>query len=239
MALAMNQIEQEQIIAMFDRIANTYDAVNRILSFGLDASWRDKAALALPPGESLAILDIATGTGDLLLTMCEKCPRISTAIGVDMAEKMLLLGQEKVNKTPFSKLISLQQADGSSLPFEAESFDAVSIAFGIRNIVLRKKALSEMERVIKPGGCALILEFSLPQNKIIRFFYLLYFRHILPRIGALISGHHNAYSYLNNSVENFIKPELFIAELKAVGFKDVNTESLSFGIATLYKARKA
>jgi demethylmenaquinone methyltransferase/2-methoxy-6-polyprenyl-1,4-benzoquinol methylase len=235
----MNKSEQEQIVAMFDRIAPTYDVANRILSLGLDRGWRKRAARALPNRESLAVLDIATGTADLLLYFCKICPNISRAVGVDMAEEMLLRAREKVSNSPFSKLVSLERADGASLPFKSASFDVVSIAFGIRNIVLKKQALSEMFRVLKSDGVALILEFSLPTNSLVRYFYLIYFRHILPLLGSLISRDNKAYRYLNCSVESFPMPQIFKDELLEVGFQSVKVEPLSLGIATLYSARKA
>lgn len=230
--------EQEQIYQMFDRIAPTYDAVNRVLSFGQDIIWRNRLCRAVPQEGSLVLLDIATGTADLLLAMCEKRQNIKAATGIDLSVNMLRLAQKKVDQKKLSTPIQLIHADGAALPFSDHSFDIVSIAFGIRNIVERKRALLEIERVLKPQGLLLVLEFSLPQSALIRTLYLAYFRYILPLIGGLISKEPGAYHYLNKTVEQFSPPWQFCESLGEAGFVEVSSNALSLGIATLYSARK-
>lgn len=235
----MSSSEQEQIYQMFDRIAPTYDAVNRLLSFGLDLSWRKKLCECLPENRSLTVLDIATGTADLLIAMCEKRPNIKEAVGIDLAANMLSIAHKKIAKDPSLSHLKLIRADGAKLPFASLSFDVVSIAFGIRNIVDQRSALGEMMRVLKPQGLALVLEFSLPTSFIIRPLYLAYFRHILPLIGGIMSREVEAYRYLNRTVEQFPSPKEFSKRFLEAGFSEVSLRSLNFGIATIYSARKS
>lgn len=230
--------KQEQIYQMFDRIAPTYDAVNRVLSLGQDILWRNSLCLAVPKEGSPSVLDIATGTGDLLLAMCKKRPNIKAATGIDLSVAMLSLAQKKVDQKKLSIPIKLVHADGAALPFVDNTFDVVSIAFGIRNIVDQRRALAEIDRVLKPQGLLLVLEFSLPPSAVIRTLYLAYFRYILPFIGGLISKEPEAYRYLNRTVEQFPPPRQFCASLGEAGFVEVSSRALSFGIATLYSARK-
>lgn len=227
--------EQLAICHMFDRIAPTYDLANRLISFGFDIRWRKKFSALIPPCSRL--LDVATGTGDLLINICQEHPQIS-GVGVDLAKNMLDFAQEKVKKSQLASRISLQQADASSLPFADESFDVVSIAFGIRNVKPMEVALKEFKRVLKPQGQAMILEFSLPQNFLVKWGYLQYFRHILPVIGGLISKDKEAYQYLNKTVEAFPTVDSFSNKLIESGFTEVVPISLSLGVATIYCARK-
>lgn len=230
--------EQEQINLMFDRIAKTYDQVNLILSFGCDRAWRRALTKRVPKNKELTILDVATGTADLIISICNDRPLIKEAVGVDVAQNMLEIGQKKINQAGLNKKVKLIKANGSSLPFRENYFDVVTIAFGIRNIVEQKKALLEIQRVLKPEGLLLILEFSVPQNIIVKYFYLAYFRHILPWLGGLISRDTDAYRYLNRTVEQFPSPEEFSLNLKNCGFVSVTNEPLTFGISTIYSARK-
>lgn len=230
--------EQEAIGQMFDQIAPTYDSVNRLLSFRQDVRWRACVARALPATHNLSVLDVATGTGDLLIELCTRCPNISRAIGIDIAENMLMFGEQKIKNLDVNAQINLQKGDARSLPFDVESFDVLTIAFGIRNVVDIERALDEMYRVLKPGGYLFILEFSLPKNWFFRMVYLCYFRYFLPFVGGIIAKNVRAYRYLNRTVEAFFSVELFFELLKKRGFASVTTQSLSFGIATLYCARK-
>lgn len=223
---------------MFDRIAHRYDLLNRLLSFGQDVVWRKKVARHLPQTNNLHILDIATGTGDLLLSLYRESSRVSSGIGIDMAEKMLAVGEQKLARRKLDGSLSLQKGDAMNIPFAEETFDAVSIAFGIRNVENVEKALREMHRVLKPGGRALILEFSLPGNRVIRRLYLFYFRHILPRIGGFISGDSYAYRYLNRTVETFPYGENFCNLMRRTGFRQVHFTPLTLGIATIYRGDK-
>jgi demethylmenaquinone methyltransferase/2-methoxy-6-polyprenyl-1,4-benzoquinol methylase len=229
-------IQQEKICLMFDRIAGTYDSVNRVLSMGQDLRWRRIVTDRLPLLGDLRILDIATGTADLLISMCQHRANIFEAHGVDLAEKMLAIGQKKINKLELAKKITLSKADAVALPFADNSFDVVSISFGIRNFTHINAALKEIDRVLKPGGKLLILEFSLPKNHFIRGAYLAYFRHVLPFVGGIISRDKMAYRYLNETVETFPYSKAFCAILDKAGFVEIQESPLTFGIATLYHA---
>lgn len=230
--------EQKTISAMFDRIAPTYDLVNRILSFKQDLKWRKAVAHLLPHTPHLKVLDVATGTADLLLTIQAERKNLSEAYGIDLSEAMLKKGEEKILNLGLSSKLRLQKADAASLPFPDQHFDGVTIAFGIRNVCAMNDALNEFRRVLKKGGSLLVLEFSLPKNKFIRMGYLFYFRYLLPFLGGVISKDPSAYRYLNRSVEAFFNQEEFSKILRASGFKEINVIALSFGIATIYCARK-
>jgi len=229
---------QKAIGQMFENIARTYDRVNRLVSLGLDARWRKLLVERLPPEGSLEVLDAATGTADLLIAMCKLRPNIKKAVGVDISENMLLKADEKIRRLELSSRIALAKADVCDLPFPALSFDVVSIAFGIRNVVEVDRALGQFARVLKEKGSLLILEFSLPPNRVIRHLYLWYFRHILPLIGGWLSKDYNAYRYLNRSVEAFPSQHDFQQIILRNGFNSVLSTSLSFGVATIYCARK-
>ncbi len=223
---------------MFDRISKRYDLLNRLLSLRQDVTWRKKLALHLPAKQNLNILDIATGTADVLLTL-NRNGQLKKAVGLDMAEKMLELGRLKIKAKNLSGEINLIHGDALFLPVQDNCMDVITIAFGIRNIPNVQKALIEMVRVLKEDGRALILEFSLPGNKLVRHLYLLYFRHFLPGLGGLISGDRNAYGYLNKSVETFPYGKAFAELLKKAGFNKISCRPLTFGIATIYQADKA
>ncbi len=231
--------EQEKICFMFDRIAPTYDSVNRVLSMRQDLRWRRITAEALPKNKELHLLDVATGTADLLIDMCERNDKIVEARGVDLAEKMLAIGQTKILHAKSKAKIGLAKACATKLPFSDASFDVVSIAFGIRNFTNIDAALKEISRVLKPGGTLLILEFSLPRNFLVRHAYLFYFRYILPMLGGLISREKAAYSYLNRTVENFPYSKAFLNILAKAGFIELAERPLSLGIATLYRGQRA
>lgn len=234
----MSQPNQQAIGEMFDRIAHSYDRANRILSFGQDVRWRSFVTSMVPPHPPLSVLDVACGTADLIIAMCKARPNITRAHGVDLSTQMLTIAEKKIARQNLSERITLSHENACSLSFADESFDMASIAFGIRNVVESRRALAEMLRVLKPGGTLLILEFSLPKNAFIRFFYLFYFRHVLPRVGGFLAKDQAAYRYLNSSVENFPDTLAFTEILLDVGFQRVDKISLSCGIATLYCARK-
>ncbi|MGE4170233.1 MAG: bifunctional demethylmenaquinone methyltransferase/2-methoxy-6-polyprenyl-1,4-benzoquinol methylase UbiE [Candidatus Margulisiibacteriota bacterium] len=216
---------------VFNRIAPRYDLLNRLLSFGQDLRWRKQLVAACP--ETAAVyVDLATGTADVLLAVCQN-RRIQSAIGLDPAQGMLDVGRLKLDKAGLSEA-TLVLGDAQHLPFETASTDLISMAFGIRNVPQPELALAEMVRVLKPGGKAIILEFSLPQMAIIRWVYLLYFRWVLPLVGGLISGDFQAYRYLNQSVENFPYGQDFLNLMRQAGFAQVAQTPLTFGIATLY-----
>lgn len=230
--------KQKEIGLMFNRIAKTYDVTNRVLSFGLDVQWRKKLALCLPNNSHLKVLDIACGTGDLIFSICYLNKNVTEAVGVDISSNMISFAEEKCFKLNLNEKISFMTADACELPFADHSFDVITIAFGIRNVVNIKKAFSEIFRVLKPGGLLLILEFSLPKNRLVKNVYLGYFRHILPHVGGLISNDYSAYKYLNKSVESFYSPDTFSRMLNESNFKDVSFLPLTFGVAYIYQGRK-
>ena len=223
---------------MFDRIAHRYDLLNRILSFGQDVRWRKRLAHHLPDGEAESILDIATGTADVLL-MLNGAARIGNAVGIDMSEKMLARGNDKIRAAGLDARFTLKPGDATAIPEPDASFDVATIAFGIRNVMDADRALREMRRVLKPGGRALILEFALPRNVVMRRLYLFYFRHILPLVGGLISGDSYAYRYLNQTVESFPYGEAFLELMTRAGFENPSVEYLTFGVAAIYQGDRA
>ena len=225
------------IAAMFDRISPKYDALNHLLSFNIDKVWRRKAAKAASRNHPKTRLDLATGTADLALLLAKRNPE-SHVIGMDISEKMLDVGKAKVAKQKKEDQIELRMGDAANLPFENDTFDAITVAFGVRNFEDLDKGLSEISHVLKPGGQAVILEFSMPEKFPIKQLYNLYFKHLLPNIGKWVSKDETAYSYLPHSVEKFPKPRDFCIILATFGMKNCQAKRLSFGIATLYVANK-
>lgn len=222
-----------QVNSMFDRISGVYDRMNRVMTAGLDQAWRARAAerARLEPG--MTALDLCCGTGDLTLELAGRVGPQGAVTGADFSRPMLELAREKAegHGVPQARF---EWADALDLPFEDEAFDAVTIAFGIRNVPDVPAALREMRRALRPGGRVLILEFSLPANAAVRGSYLLYFRHVLPRLGGMVSGDAAAYRYLNRTVETFPYGEAFCALMREAGFVAVEAHPLTFGIATLY-----
>lgn len=227
---------------MFNRISHRYDLLNRVLSGRQDVAWRKKLAKHLPSGSDLFLLDMATGTGDVAITLLnhtkKKKNRVTKAIGMDMSEGMLEHGRVKVKNLGLDAALELKTGDAENIPAEANTFDVATNAFGIRNLVDFKKGLGEMLRVLKPGGRALVLEFSIPKNPIFRAGYLTYFRHVLPRIGAIVSGDAEAYSYLNQTAEAFPYGQEFLDAMTEQGFTNVKATQVTFGIATIYQGDK-
>lgn len=219
---------------MFNRIAHRYDLLNRLLSCGQDIRWRNRLATMVPNQSVTEVLDLATGTGDLLLTLARSTEGVR-GFGLDMAADMLSIARQKIKKAQMEHRLALVRADGIALPFADQSFHLTTIAFGIRNIPDYETAVREMRRVLLPGGRALILEFSLPSNRLLRASYLLYFRHVLPRIGAIVSGDRFAYRYLNQTVETFPYGDEFAELMRGAGFSEVRQHSLTFGVATIYE----
>jgi demethylmenaquinone methyltransferase/2-methoxy-6-polyprenyl-1,4-benzoquinol methylase len=213
---------------MFDRISGRYDLLNRVLSLGIDQRWRKR--LVRTAACTDRVLDLATGTGDQLLEFLHRRD-VTSCVGLDLSAGMLAHAVRKLQDQP----ATLIRGSADSLPFADNTFDVVSISFGIRNVVKLDQALREMNRVLKPGGECLILEFGLPKNRLIRLGYLFYFRHVLPLIGGVISGDGKAYRYLNSSVESFPYDQEFADRMHDAGFPEVTFDRLSFGIAYLYK----
>jgi demethylmenaquinone methyltransferase / 2-methoxy-6-polyprenyl-1,4-benzoquinol methylase len=221
---------------MFDRIAPRYDLLNRVLSAGIDKSWRRKAIQLLASQRPKSILDIATGTADLALEAATLKP--SKIIGVDISEQMLAEGRKKISQRNLSHLIRLESGDSEELSFNDATFDAVTVAFGVRNFENLERGLREILRVLKPGGMAVILEFSQPQNFPVKQFYSLYSRYVLPVIGQIVSKERAAYEYLPESVQAFPSGKKFAAILEECGFRNTKIHSLTFGIATIYTGIK-
>lgn len=223
---------------MFDEIAGKYDLLNRLLSLGQDEPWRQQIRKCLPSKNIYDILDIATGTGDVILSLVKDNPAIHTAYGVDLAEGMLEIAKTKVKAAGLQSKITLQKADAQALPFLEQTFDAVTISFGIRNIPDLRLALLEMYRVLKKDGRVIILEFSLPQNVLIRVGHWFYINLFVPLLGYLVSGHNSAYRYLAQTIETFPYGDRFCRILKQMGFVNVQSKTLMGGVATVYWADK-
>ena len=224
---------RQDVPNMFDRIADRYDLLNRLLSFGTDVRWRKKVAKQLDGLSPLRLLDVATGTADQLLALVRN-RKFDFAVGLDVSRGMLSHGVRKVDEAKLPNPVAMVHGDALALPLADNSINAVTISFGIRNVLDVPKALTEMSRVLQPGGRAVILEFSLPANALIRWGYLIYFRHVLPKIGGLISGDWYAYNYLNKTVETFPYGEDFADLMRAAGFESVRIIPLTFGIASIY-----
>ncbi len=223
---------------MFDRIAERYDLLNRLLSFRRDVAWRKFLYEKLPEGTGLRVLDLATGTGDVLLGLAVLGDKVSRGVGLDKSAKMLALGRQKAGKRGLLNAVKLLRGDASALCIKGDSFDAATMAFGIRNVPDVPRTLREIRRILKPGGRVLILEFSLPRNRIIRGLYLFYFRNILTRVGAFVSRDRHAYRYLNRTAEEFPRGEAFCSIMREAGFRNVQHHPLTFGVATLYEGDK-
>ena len=225
------------IAAMFDRISPSYDRLNHLLSLNIDKVWRRKTAKIVACYSPKNILDLATGTTDLAIQLAKRNPQ-AHIIGTDISKKMLEIGMEKIRKKGLENQIELRLGDAASLPFEDNSFDAVTVAFGVRNFENMRQGLSEIHRVLKPSGMAFILEFSMPKKFPVKQLYRLYFKHILPKIGKSVSKDANAYSYLPESVERFPKPSDFLITLSNNGLIEGSARHLGWDIATLYWAIK-
>jgi demethylmenaquinone methyltransferase / 2-methoxy-6-polyprenyl-1,4-benzoquinol methylase len=234
--LSLHTSKKEQVEEMFNSIAPKYDFLNRFLSLGIDKIWRKKAISYLKPLQPKIILDVATGTGDLALEAMKLKP--DHIIGLDIAEQMLAFGRQKIDKRGLSHKIQMIQGDSENLPFEDNKFDAISVAFGVRNFQDLGKGLKEMNRVLKPGGRIVVLEFSKPSSFPYKQVYHLYFSFILPFMGNLLSKSKNAYTYLPESVKYFPEGAAFAAFLKEAGFLNIMVKPLTFGTCSLYIADK-
>jgi demethylmenaquinone methyltransferase/2-methoxy-6-polyprenyl-1,4-benzoquinol methylase len=227
-----------KVRGMFAEIAPRYDLVNRMLSGGIDVWWRHVTVRRAPPPRAGAMLDVCTGTGDLALAYAAKCGPGVRVVASDFCRPMLDRGVEKARKS--GALVEWVEADAQALPFPAETFDLVTVAFGLRNIADTSRGLAEMGRVLVPGGRLAILEFSLPRNAIIRAGYLWYFRRVLPFLGNTVARNRSdAYTYLNQSVEEFPSGGRLAELVRAAGFTDVEMIPLTCGIATLTLATRA
>ena len=232
------QSKKEQVEQMFDNIAPTYDRLNHVLSFNIDRIWRKRVMRIVRRQQPEVVMDIATGTGDLAIAMAKSIDNVRIK-GVDLSEEMLRVAELKISKLGLAERISLAKGDAENLDMIAtESVDAVTVAFGVRNFENLEQGLGELYRTLKPGGKLIVLEFSIPRNRLVRWVYAQYSHRLLPRIGAMISKDRQAYDYLPDSVEEFPSPERFSQMLLGVGFADVRAKSQSFGIAHIYEATK-
>lgn len=224
------------IVRLFDDIAPTYDKLNHILSLNIDKSWRSKSVKQVLKGKHDVVLDIACGTGDFSIELAQK--GVEKVIGVDISEGMMKIGMEKVKALGLEDKISMHVDDSESLSLEDNSIDAVTVAFGVRNFEHLQIGLNEMNRVIRPGGTVNVLELSVPSNPILLWCYKLYFMHVLPFFGGLVSGNKEAYKYLPTSVMNFPKPDVFMSMLETAGFKEVKQRAFTFGLCRLFTGVK-
>ncbi len=228
--------KKAQVATMFDNISKSYDFLNHFLSLGVDIYWRKKAIQLLKANHPKTILDIATGTGDFAIEALALKPE--KVIGVDISEGMLEVGRKKIRKKNLDHLIQLQTGDSEKLPFSNNKFDAVIVAFGVRNFENLEKGLEDMLRVMKPGGKAVIVEFSKPKMFPLKQLYNFYFKSILPVIGKIISKDQAAYSYLPESVQAFPDGDKFLNILNKVGYHQTTSKTLTFGICSIYTGKK-
>lgn len=228
--------KKEQVAEMFDNIAPKYDFLNHVLSMGIDILWRKKAIRLLKPYQPKHLLDIATGTGDFAIEAMALNPE--KIIGADISRDMLAVGVEKIKKKGLQDKIELQYGDSENLPFDDNSFDAITVSFGVRNFENLEKGLSDMHRVLRKKGAVAIIEFSKPQKFPIKQLYNFYFKNILPGIGKMISKDSRAYTYLPESVDAFPYGEKFTQILSKVGYTNIKAIPLTFGIASIYLAEK-
>ncbi len=228
--------KKQQVENMFDGIAHNYDFLNRLLSFRIDVLWRNKVINILKPFQPKVILDVATGTADLAIALKKLNPKSIT--GIDISAGMLEIGQQKIEQKKLTQYIQLQKADSENLPFADHQFDAVTVAFGVRNFENLEKGLKEINRVLKPGGQFIILEFSKVKVFPIKQLYHFYFRYITPMVGRIFSKSSNAYTYLPNSVAVFPEGDEMCVILQKTGFKHPICKNVSFGIASIYHSEK-
>lgn len=228
--------KKEQVEQMFDNISGNYDLLNRILSMGIDIRWRKRVVKSVKKSNPSKVLDIATGTGDLAIQMAKATQAKIT--GYDLSAGMLEVGKKKVTKENLDDRIEMIQGDAENMPFEDNSFDVITVSFGVRNFENLKKGLDEIYRVLKPGGKFIILEFSQPESFPMKQLYSFYSKHILPRIGKRISKDQSAYTYLPDSVKAFPYGEEMKNILKNSNFSKSSDKKLTFGIASIYESLK-
>ena len=230
------QSKKDQVAEMFDNISPKYDLLNHLLSANIDKIWRRKSIKKLRSFQPHHILDIATGTGDFAIAATKL--KEAKVTGIDISEGMLQVGREKVEKKGLSARIDLQKTDSENLPFQQNTFDAAIVGFGVRNFETLEKGLTEIFRVLKPGGVFIVLEFSKPRKAPFKQLYYFYFTNILPALGRLISKDSRAYTYLPESVNEFPDGDDFTAILSKIGFENAECFPQTFGIASIYQAVK-
>jgi demethylmenaquinone methyltransferase/2-methoxy-6-polyprenyl-1,4-benzoquinol methylase len=228
----------DRIAGMFDAIASRYDLLNHVLSAGIDHRWRRRAIEALSLSGTERVLDLCTGTADLAIAARAATPGAARVVGVDFAAAMLRIGRAKLLRARLDDAVSLVRGDATRIPVADRAVDAVTIAFGIRNVERPAAACEEIHRVLRPGGRLAILEFAIPTTPVLRAAYLAYFRYVLPRVGKLVSRHRSAYDYLPASVDSFASPDEFVTILRQSGFIDIRAVPLTFGVVFMYVARR-
>lgn len=232
-----NLNKKKQVERMFDTISNNYDNLNRVISFGIDIKWRKKVVAIVKNNNPANILDIATGTGDLAINLSQT--GASKIVGLDISEGMLSVGRKKIAQKNLFDKIEMIQGDSEALPFENNSFDAITVAFGVRNFETLEKGLTEILRVLKPGGVFVVLETSVPTKFPFKQGYNFYSRNLLPLIGKLFSKDREAYSYLSESAAAFPYGKEFNNILLKTGFTNIEDKPQTLGVATIYTASKA
>ena len=229
--------KKEKIKGLFDNIAPDYDKLNHLLSLNVDKGWRRKATrIIVDCDQPLSILDVACGTGDFTIDIARKCAPGSKITGIDLSEGMMAIGRKKIEAAGLDA--TMEYGDCEALQYADETFDRISVGFGVRNFEHLAIGLKEMHRVLRSDGRLVILELSIPSNPIVRWCYKLYFLNILPAIGGMISGNRGAYNYLPASVLHFPAPAKFTEMLREAGFKKVSHRSLTAGICSMYIAEK-
>lgn len=229
--------KKQQVAEMFNSIAGRYDFMNRFLSGGIDIRWRKKAINLLKPLQPKNMLDVATGTGDVAI-LTYKLLNPEKITGIDISEGMLEIGREKIQKQGLSAIIDLQKGDSETINFPDNSFDAITVAFGVRNFQNLEKGLSEMYRVLKPGGKLVVLEFSKPKEPVFKTLYNIYMNLVTPGVGRMLAKNKDAYQYLNDSVQAFPEREQFVSIMQGVGYRETSYKTLTLGICCIYCGSK-
>ena len=225
--------KKQQVAGMFDKIAFRYDFLNRFLSAGIDVSWRKKAIKELKDLAPKKVLDVATGTADVAI-MVNKMLKTDKVVGIDISSGMLELGRKKIERLGLTDKIELKIGDSETISFVDSSFDAITVAFGVRNFENLERGLSEMLRVLKPGGKLVVLEFSKPKQPAFKGLYNLYMNTVAPGFGKLIAKNGEAYQYLNDSVQSFPEGKQFVEIMRTAGFQQTYMKPLTLGICTIY-----
>ncbi|MEY8847840.1 bifunctional demethylmenaquinone methyltransferase/2-methoxy-6-polyprenyl-1,4-benzoquinol methylase UbiE [Psychroserpens sp. XS_ASV72] len=229
--------KKQQVTKMFDNISKEYDGLNRVISFGIDVKWRKRVVAIVAKSNPEMVLDIATGTGDLAINLANT--NAKKIVGLDISDGMLEVGRQKINAKNLDDKITMVLGDSENLPFEDNTFDAITVAFGVRNFETLEKGLAEIFRVLKPGGVFVILETSVPTKTPFKQGYRFYTKFILPTIGKLFSKDRSAYSYLSESASVFPFGEALNNILRKIGFINVIDQPQTYGVATIYSATKA
>ncbi|MBU2948922.1 bifunctional demethylmenaquinone methyltransferase/2-methoxy-6-polyprenyl-1,4-benzoquinol methylase UbiE [Zobellia uliginosa] len=228
--------KKDQVTQMFDNISENYDGLNRVISFGIDIKWRKRVVAILTAKKPKTILDIATGTGDLAINLVET--GAEKIVGLDISPGMLEVGKKKINQKELDSTIEMVVGDSENLPFETGSFDAITVAFGVRNFETLEKGLTEIYRVLATGGTFVVLETSVPTKTPFKQGYSLYIKYMLPAIGKLFSKDKSAYTYLSESASVFPHGDAFNNILRKIGFIEVENKPQTFGVASIYVATK-